>query len=390
MKKIFLFPLLIILCFSILFTGVSCKVAATETTTAAETTAAATETTVASETQATTVETEWTPYYLTGDFKAYVDLPVKTKDELGDLPDEMTIMPVDRVAPQPMKFAYIGAATNPAFDIVKAGVDEAAELLLLHNVRLEYIVPGSTLSAGDAGLAIESLVTQEYDAICTMIFNEGMIPYVDKAVDSGVPIASVLVDTQPNKMLFFTGQDLYAAGAKSADMMAELINNKGKVAIITGFFNVVGHELRRNGFVDRIKEKYPDIEIIGAVENNDLAEKARSQATDFMTANPDLAGIYVTAGGPIGAAQAVEDAKKTGEVKVVAFDPLPQTVEYIKSGSIQAVIGQNLFAEGRDPAIRLFNYMMEGTLPPAKNVWTRADVVTKDTLDAFYASGQKG
>ena len=234
------------------------------------------------------------------------------------------------------------------------------------------------------------LVTQEFDGICTMIFNEGMISYVDAAVDAGVPVACVIVDTQPNKSLFFTGQDLYAGGQRAAHEMAKLIGEKGKVAVITGFFNVVGHELRRTGFEDTIAEEYPNIEIVGEVENHDLAEEARSQATDFMTANPDLAGIYVTAGGPIGAAQAVKDEGKVGEVKIIAFDPLPETIEYIKDGSIQGVIGQNPFAEGRDPAIRLFNYMMEGILPPAASLWTRADSVTLDTLEEFYASGQRG
>ena len=109
-----------------------------------------------------------------------------------------------------------------------------------------------------------------------------------------------------------------------------------------------------------------------------------------MTAHPDLAGIYATAGGPIGAAQAVKDAKKVGEVIVIAFDPLPQTIEYIKDGSIQGVIGQNPYAEGRDTVIRLFNYMMDGELTEAKYMYTIADIVTLETLEAFYRSGQKG
>jgi hypothetical protein len=39
-----------------------------------------------------------------------------------------------------------------------------------------------------------------------------------------------------------------------------------------------------------------------------------------MTANPEIKGIYVTAGGPFGAAAAVEDAGKAGEVAVISFD----------------------------------------------------------------------
>ncbi len=97
--------------------------------------------------------------------------------------------------------------------------------------------------------------------------------------------------------------------------MADAIGGAGKVGVITGFFAVEAHELRRQGFEDYLAANYPDIEIVGEVENTDQGDIAYTQAQDFMTANPDLAGIYVTAGGPFGAAAAVEDAGKTGEVE---------------------------------------------------------------------------
>ncbi len=342
------------------------------------------------ETGMKSTDSDWVPYYRRPDFVAYVDLPVKTKQELGDVPDEMIVKPVDRVAPEVVRIGVIGGATNPFWDIIKEGVDAAAEELLVHNCKVDWIVPGSTLSSTDSGAVIDTLLVKEYDAITLMIYNEGLIPYVDKAVKQGVPIGAYCVDTQPNKALFFIGQDLYAAGQKCADMMAEEIGGKGKVAVITGQFNVTAHELRRKGFVDQVEAKYPNIEIVGQSEAKDQAELTRSQTVDYMTAYPDLAGVYCTAGGPIGAAQAVKDAGKAGVIKVIAFDPLPQTIKYIKDGSIQGVIGQNPYAEGRDTVIRIFNYLMEGTLPEAKFMFTRADIVTLETLEEFYASGQKG
>jgi ribose transport system substrate-binding protein len=180
---------------------------------------------------------DWVPYYQRADFKPYVDLPILTKGELGDVPDEMTVKPVDRVSPDLVKIAVIGGATNPFWDIIKMGVDAAAEELILHNVKVDWIVPGSTLSSADSAAVIETLITKQYDGITLMIYNEGLIPFVEKAVNAGIPVGAYCVDTQPNKSLFFIGQDLYAAGMKCADMMAEEIGGKGKVAVITGNFN---------------------------------------------------------------------------------------------------------------------------------------------------------
>ena len=94
--------------------------------------------------------------------------------------------------------------------------------------------------------------------------------------------------------------------------MVKVIGGKGKVAVITGFFSVEAHELRRKGFEDEVAKEAPGITIVGRVENKDKADTAYSQAQDFMTANPDLSAIYVTAGGPFGAAKAVEDAARAG------------------------------------------------------------------------------
>jgi ribose transport system substrate-binding protein len=344
----------------------------------------------------------FTPYYKQDDFKAFVQLPEKSKEELGTVEDELTVMPVDKRAPELMKIAVIGAQTNPFFDIIKAGVEEAAELLVPKNCKVDWIIPGSSLSSTDVNAVMETLLVKGYDGITTLVYNEGQIPYIEKAVDQGVPVGAFCADAQPNKALLFIGQDLYAAGRTAGIAMGELLGGEGKVAIITGFFNVVAHELRRKGFLDVIEEKYPGIEIVGEVEALDQAEKARSHAIDFVTAHPDLDGIYNVAGGPIGAAEGLKEAGKANDVTLICFDILPSTVPYIEDGSITAAIGQNPYAEGRDTVIRLFNYMMTGELPEARFLYTRDDVVSETkkmlelpevdamTLEEFFATGQKG
>ena len=110
-----------------------------------------------------------------------------------------------------------------------------------------------------------------------------------------------------------------------------------------------------------------------------------------MTANPDLAGIYVTAGGPFGAAKAVEEAGMTGKVKVVSFDFVEETMQYVQKGVISATIGQDPFAQGHDPAIRLYNYLVRQSSPTC--IEARHPVRLRDqgqhrrVLDAFRRAG---
>ena len=56
-------------------------------------------------------------------------------------------------------------------------------------------------------------------------------------------------------------------------------------------------------------------------------------------------------------------ADKAGVVWVVSFDFVEETMEYVQDGVILATIGQDPFAQGHDPAIRLFNMIVGGVSP---------------------------
>ena len=113
--------------------------------------------------------------------------------------------------------------------------------------------------------------------------------------------------------------------------MASLIGEEGKVAIITGYYNVSSHELRRQGIEDQLKEKYPNIEVVGSVENHDSGDEAYSAAKNFITANPDLKGIFVTAGGPHGAAKALSELGLSDQISLCCFDTTDEIVQYLET-----------------------------------------------------------
>jgi ABC-type sugar transport system substrate-binding protein len=303
--------------------------------------------------------------------------------------DEGTVEPVDQMPEEPLRIAVLGLENNPFWIPVKEGTLTAAEELEPYDTTVEWIVPGDQHTADVFGRAIESAIAQEYDAIATIAGDAGVAPYIDRAVEAGIPVATFNSETdKENERLFFVGADLYEQGQAAGEAMAEAIGGEGKVGIITGFFAVEAHELRRQGFVDYMEENHPDVEIVGEVENQDKGDIAYSQAQDFMSAHPDLAGIYVTAGGPFGAAAAVEDAGKTGEVQVVSFDFVEETMEFVEKGVIYGTIGQNPFAQGHDPAIRLFNYLVGGEMPECGRLVTRADLVTQDNIDEYWSPSE--
>jgi methyl-accepting chemotaxis protein/ribose transport system substrate-binding protein len=68
---------------------------------------------------------------------------------------------------------------------------------------------------------------------------------------------------------------------------------------------------------------------------------------------------------------------------VFAYDFVDQTMEYVKKGIVAGTIGQQPFAQGHDPAIRLFNYLVAGEVPEAGRMLTKSDFVTADNMAEF-------
>lgn len=299
-------------------------------------------------------------------------------------PDEGKVMPAKK-SDKPIRIAILGLENNPFWIPVKEGAIKASQELKAFNGSADWIVPGGQHTGDVFNTGIESAMIQEYDAIATIAGDSGVVPYINKAVKAGIPVATFNSETESeNARLFFVGADLYKQGEAAGTAMAKVLGNKGEVAVITGLFAVEAHELRRKGFLDILKKIAPEVKVVAQVENQDKGDIAYSQTQDFMTAHPNLSGIYVTAGGPFGAAAAVDDAGKAGKIKIISYDFVDETMEYVAKGVITGTIGQNPFAQGHDPAIRLFNYIVAGKVPPAGKLLTEAAFVTKENIDQYW------
>ena len=114
------------------------------------------------------------------------------------------------------------------------------------------------------------------------------------------------------------------------------------------------------------------------LENKDKAESAYSLVQDMVTANPDLSMVYVTAGGPFGAAKAVKDLNLTGTVGVVGFDHTPDNIQYLKTGEMVGLLDQAPYQQALDSSVMLYNYIVAGQEPPAKIIPVTGKLLTPD------------
>jgi ABC-type sugar transport system substrate-binding protein len=291
-------------------------------------------------------------------------------------------LPVDKAAEKPIKIAAIIVQSNPWGQAVLAGQEYAKTVLASRNCTVDCISI-EDFDAQKTTSVVENCIASGYDAITFVGISEALQPSVDKAVDAGILIHIFNTDPGPNsKRQAWYGQSGIEGGELCGEALVKAMGGEGKYAVITGYFSIIGHEERRTG-ARSVIDKNPNMVLVGEYENKDKAEEAYNITTNLITVNPDLRGIYVTAGGPSGAAKAVEDAGLTGKIAIVCHDVLPESAPYIESGAISAALDQDPFNQGYQPVVDAFNRIVAGTIPPDKTFY-KGVMGTPDTVKQLF------
>jgi ribose transport system substrate-binding protein len=139
-------------------------------------------------------------------------------------------------------------------------------------------------------------------------------------------------------------------------------------------------DLRAQGFKQAVQGQ-SGIQDLGVQYDNDDPAKAASIVSATLSAHPDLKGIFATnLFSAEGAATALRQRGKLGQVKIVGFDAGPKQVQDLKSGVVQALIAQKpgvIGADGVDQAVAALNGK-----PTTKKIGTGFVVVTKQNMNA--------
>lgn len=137
-----------------------------------------------------------------------------------------------------------------------------------------------------------------------------------------------------------------------ADELAKLIGDKGVVPETRGSVGSDQAELRHKGFIDRMKEKYSNIEV-RSLNTEWVADNAYKMVLDAFTQNPNIKGVFshndeMVRGvvSPLRQIGKLTPAGKEGHVAVVGLDGTPLALDRIRQGTQDASVGQDPNAMG--------------------------------------------
>ncbi len=206
-----------------------------------------------------------------------------------------------------------------------------------------------------------------------------VIQVINRAVEQGVPVVTFDSDSPESKRLAYIGTDNEGAGRVAGEKLAEVMEGKGEVVILTGGLGALNLNQRIKGFKSALA-KHPEMKIVATEPDDDDSEKATAIAENLLMSHPNLGGFFgVSAPGGPGAARAVISGNKVGKVKIVGFDDTPECRAYIKEGVIQATVAQRPFRMGYE-AIKVLVEAGKGNPPKQKIMDTGVLVITKENL----------
>ena len=226
---------------------------------------------------------------------------------------------------------------NAYFISCKSGADKAAREL-----GAELIFDGPTdPDPAKQNEIIENWITLGVDAIAVACENrEGISTALRKARSKGISVITYDADALPDARQFFVNQATpQGIGHALMDEAGRLCGGEGEFAIITASLTAGNMIEWQKTIMQRRAEKYPNLKMVALRPCDDLKDKAQSEATALLSANPNLKLIMAICSPAVpGAAEAVKQAGKAGRVKVIGLGMPSENRRYVKEGVTDTVI----------------------------------------------------
>ena len=194
---------------------------------------------------------------------------------------------------------------------------------------------------------VESFIAQGVDAI---ILNpcevEASSPAVKLALDAKIPIINVNSETSA-KPTAFVGSDDTESARIAMKYLAEKLGGKGNVLIMHGFMGQAAQLKRDNGAKEILKAN-PGMKILAEQTGEWDRAKAMSLMENWIQSYGSKINAVFAHNDEMGmgAVKALEAAGSKDKVIVISVDAIPDALQSVKKGALNATIFQNAQEQG--------------------------------------------
>ena len=300
-------------------------------------------------------------------------------------------------APGKKKVAFVTNGVASFWTIASAGVKAASEK---YGVDAQTLMPVEGIS--DQKRIIEDLLTRGTDGIAVSPIDPvNQTELLNKAAKR-TKLITHDSDAPGSDRQLYIGMDNYKAGRLCGDLVREAMPDGGTVMIFIGRLEQDNAKRRRQGCIDAIlgRPVNPNnfdppsnvlegdkFKILGTLTDQFDRAKGKANAEDTLAKYPNIGcmvGLF--AYNPPLMLEALTQAKKLGQVKVVAFDEDDATLAGIENGTVHGTVVQNPYMYGFK-SIEILAELAKGNtsvIPADKFIDIPARQIRKDTVGEFW------
>ena len=241
------------------------------------------------------------------------------------------------------------------------------------------------LERGEGGQAwlVDEGIRRRFDGIAVAPMSSSELePVIQRARAEGIPL--ITFDTPPAEgsgALLYVGTDNFAAGRLAGEAMARLLPGGGIVATAGELLGATHVRQRMKGFHAALAGTR--LRALPPLDGRLDAALSEALARSALKEHPEIAGAFgaCAVNGPAWGA-AAGDAGRTGQLKVVGFDIVPEMVQMLADGRVHATVAQHEYETGYrtvEILCRMATAGVEETLaalPETRFVDTGADLIT--------------
>jgi ribose transport system substrate-binding protein len=211
---------------------------------------------------------------------------------------------------------------------VKLGAEQAAKE---YNVRITFEGPDSETMVDKQIDMLSAALAKNPKALgFAALDSQAAIPLLRKAQSAKIPVVA-----------FDSGVDSdIPVTTATTNNLAEMIGGEGDIALVVHDQTSRTGIDRRDGFVNRIKEKYPKINIASIQYGSGDHLKSTEITKSILQANPKLKGIFgANEGSAIGVVNGAREMNR--KLVIIGYDSGKQQKQAIRDGLMAGAITQN-------------------------------------------------
>lgn len=293
--------------------------------------------------------------------------------------------------------AFVTNGVDPFWVIAQRGAEKAGEDL---DVNVEVRMPPQGVA--DQKRMVQELLAQNVDGIAiSPIDPENQNELLKEIAERSILITQDS-DAPESPRQCYIGMDNYTAGRMCGELVKEALPNGGEVMLFVGRLGQANARQRRQGVIDELMDRSHDgsrYDEPGEVIKNDKYSildtrtddfdhpQAKANAEDAIANHPNLkcmVGLF--AYNPPLCLEAIRDAGKLKEIKVVSFDENEASLQGIMDGTVVGTVVQNPYQYGYE-SVRVLKALANGdksVIPENEILHIPARKIRKDNVEEFW------